>query len=104
MYRSAAALTALIRLKCCSAVFSDFCNAIQEIEPIFQLEAQANALDESHPQKKAFLALVMYSRSVIVYSLRSGEQYVDDCLVSTRWKDDSLKIVQSAQYVFYTLL
>lgn len=62
IYRSAAALVALIRLSTSLSAFSDFYVAVASIEPLFRLESLARALENSHPKKTYFLCLTTLAR------------------------------------------
>lgn len=62
IYRSAAALVALIRLSTSLSTFSDFYVAVTSIEPLYRLESLARALENSHPKKTYFLCLTTLAR------------------------------------------
>lgn len=62
IYRSAAALVALIRLSTSLSDFSDFYVAVASTEPLFHLESLAIALENSHPKKTYFLCLTTLAR------------------------------------------
>lgn len=72
IYRSAAALAALLRLCSCPA-FRRFFRLVSDAEPIFQLEKMKD-LHES-PKKMLFLSLVKLGRTEINPSPRNRHHY-----------------------------
>lgn len=67
LYRSAAALFALVRLSI--SLYGDFYVAIAAVEPIFHLETLVNALHDSNPEKGYFLILLGLARARYAVSL-----------------------------------
>lgn len=75
IHRSAAALIALIRVSS-DFFLSPFYLAVVSVEPIFHVEALAECLDDSHPEKRFFLFLARLARANIV-ALSSSDFSVD---------------------------
>lgn len=67
LYRSAAALSALIRLTTSWSLYGHFYISVAAVEPIFHLESLANALDDANPEKKYFLLLIGLARAQLHY-------------------------------------
>lgn len=63
LYRSAAALSVLIRLSTTWGPYGAFYVLIGAVEPIFHLETLADTLDDSHAEKKLYLFLVGLART-----------------------------------------
>lgn len=63
LYRSAAALSVLIRLSTTWGPYGAFYVLIGAVEPIFHLETLADTLDDSHAEKKLYLFLVGLARA-----------------------------------------
>ena len=69
MYRSAAALTSLIRTSARSMFrVGSFFYAVSEIEPVFHLETLAEALGDANPEKKIFQSLAKLGRLFNIFA------------------------------------
>lgn len=101
LYRSAAALSALIRLSTTWFMYGHFYVSVAAVEPIFHLETLANALDDSNPEKKYFFLLVGLARAHLYFIY--DEHYEDteieeELALSFRLK--LLEILDSSRCVF----
>lgn len=74
VYRSAAALAALVRLCMSNYDFNEFYISVAAVEPIFHLDSLVKALDESHPKKKLFLSLTTLAR-VPLHFIKNPKQF-----------------------------
>lgn len=85
-----------------SPTFGKFFFAIAKVEPIFFLETHAEALNESYPEKKLFLALVALGKARIPSKdrdlIQSGSEIVQ-CL-----RQDLRKLLDLNQYVLSFIL
>lgn len=99
LYRSAAALAALISLSTAWALYTSFYEIIAAVEPIFRLEDLSSNLHDSHPEKKYFLSLIRLARAQLHYRVYRGD--IPDSLVAFNYKQrrSLLSILESQQYV-----
>lgn len=111
IYRSAAALVALIRLSTSLSAFSDFYVAVASIEPLFHLESLASALENSHPKKTYFLCLTTLARVRLQFtsnfeifgpSVNDYKQLESAPEYARILKRDLLEVLESLQCVLRT--
>lgn len=97
LYRSAAALTALMRLSTTSPSFGKFYFAISNSVPLFRLEARANALNVSKPDKPLFLSVVALGRARLPVKDRARLKSES---VAHSLRKDLLRTLEYNQYVY----
>lgn len=98
LYRSAAALSTLIRLSMSAPLYGKFYFAVAAVEPIFDLGPLASALDDSNPEKKYFLLLVGLARARLHFVQRSEiSEITEELALSFRQK--LLEILDSSRCV-----
>lgn len=97
LYRSAAALTALMRLSTTSPSFGKFYFAISNSVPLFRLEARANALNVSKPDKTLFLSVVALGRARLPAKDRARLKSES---VAHSLRKDLLRTLEYNQYVY----
>lgn len=96
LYRSAAALSALIRLSTSDVVYGEFYVSVAAVEHIFHLETIAARLDDSHPEKKFFHFLTGLAQAQLHYISRV-RIHIDETAPSSR--RGLLKILESCRCV-----
>lgn len=89
IYRSAAALCALVQVSSASGSIGSLYFSVARIEPIFKVETLANSLSDSHPEKEWFLLLAKVARANLYLwkTFKSDSQF-------------SLKLRQSLTSIF----
>lgn len=99
LYRSAAALAALINLSTAWSLYTLFYESIAAVEPIFRLEDLSSNLRDSHPEKKYFLSLIRLARAQVHYRVYQSD--ITDSLVAfnLQQRRSLLAILESQQYV-----
>lgn len=100
LYRSAAALSALLRLSTSCPWFGEFYVSIAVVEPIFHLESLANALDVSHPEKSYFLFLISLARARLHFILHDDTDISEELALTFR--RSLLEILVSSRCVVYS--
>lgn len=102
LYRSAAALAALINLTPAWFIYTSFYETIAALEPIFRLEDLTLKLHDSHPEKKYFLSLISLARAQLHYRVYKGE--IPDSLVAfnLQHRRSLLSILESQWYVSFS--
>lgn len=88
-----------MRLAYQTGEFQDFMFNVALVEPLFQLETQAKALDDSHSEKSLFLALVTLARTEQISEIVTRVQDASkaSCGCFRQWGQNLTEIIQSYQ-------
>lgn len=98
VYRSAAALAALVRLCMSNYDYNEFYISVAAVEPIFHLDSLVKALDDSHPKKKLFLSLTTIAR-VPLHFIKNPKQFKSHSEFAHTLRQSLLKIFELCRCV-----